>query len=176
MLRHLERCSTFKYLAVDTEGYVAQGLLGVSVANPLLESMYFPLGQVEDVNIDEEVKEALEHTIRTVPYRIMHNAGHDIIALPDIAELPFICTMVMGHMIDENVMSKSLDYMHKQYCGGDGGKQKDPLMDSIIKTQGWYAVPYDLIRTYAEVDAAITMELALTLMPLYEEQFGPIWS
>lgn len=172
----MELCSGFKYLAVDTEGYVKQGLLGFSIADPALNSMYFPIGHKEDVNIDEEVRDYAAHVLRSVPYRIFHNAAHDIVALPELFELPFVCTMIMGHMVDENVMSKGLDYMHKHYCDGDGGKEMHPLMASIIKTHGWYWVPYALMYDYASVDAKITMQLFQKLLPLYEEQFGPLWS
>lgn len=171
---HLESCLAFKYVAVDTEGF-APDILGISIAHPLLESMYFPVGHREDVNIDEETHNFLKHVLRSVPFRIMHNAGHDLIALPYLFDLPFICTMIMAHMIDENVMSKGLDYLHKIYCGGEG-KEMDPVMASIIKTMGWDYVPYALMYDYARVDAKITMELFLTISPLYEEQFGPIWS
>jgi hypothetical protein len=174
MFNLLENCLTFKYLAVDTEGF-APDLLGISIANPALQSMYFPIGHREDVNIDKETSDFMEHVLKTVPYRIMHNAGHDIIALPYIFDLPFICTMIMGHMVDENVMSKGLDYMHKFYCGGEG-KVMDPLMGSIIKTMGWYHVPYALVNEYGDNDALITMELFLELLPRYEKEFGPLWS
>lgn len=175
MLDHLERCSNFKYLAVDTEGYVAQGLLGLSIANPLLESMYFPLGHREDVNVDQEVREAIRGVLTSVPYRVMHNAAHDMVALPYLDKLPFVCTMIMAHMVDENVMSKGLDYLHKHYCKGEG-KQMPELMLSIIKTMGWYYVPFELVNSYGDEDARITMELFIALQPLYEEQYGPLWS
>ena len=171
----MDRCSGFKYLAVDTEGYVEQGLLGVSIANPLLESMYFPLGHREDVNVDQEVFETINQVLQMVPYRIMHNASHDLMAMPGLFDLPFICTMIMGHMVDENVMSKSLDFMHKHHCGGEG-KIMNPLMASIIKTMGWYHVPFELMNEYADNDAKITMELFMKLLPEYEAQFGPLWS
>lgn len=164
----------FKYVAVDTEGFVPNPL-GISVANPALYSMYFPVGHREDVNIDEETYEFLCHVLKTVPYRIMHHAGHDITVLPFLFDLPFVCTMIMGHMVDENLMSKGLDYMHKYYCDGEG-KQMDPLMESIIKTMGWDYVPFELMNIYASEDARIDMELFLTLLPLYEEQFGPLWT
>lgn len=173
-MAHLENCLAFKYIAVDTEGY-APNPLGISVAHPGLQSMYFPVGHREDVNIDEEEYSFLCHVLKVVDYRIMHNAGHDLVVLPFLFDLPFICTMIMGHMVDENVMSKGLDYMHKFYCGGEG-KQMDPLMESIIKTMGWDYVPYALMYGYASTDAGITMELFLKLLPLFEEQFGPIWS
>lgn len=170
----MENCLTFKYITVDTEGY-APNILGISIAHPGLQSMYFPIGHREDVNVDAETYEFLSYVLKTVQYRIFHHAGHDLIALPYLFDLPFICTMIMGHMVDENVMSKSLDYMHKFYCGGSG-KEMDPLMASIIKTMGWYYVPYALLYNYATVDAKITMELFLALLPLYEAQFGPLWS
>jgi DNA polymerase I-like protein with 3'-5' exonuclease and polymerase domains len=170
----LENCLDFKYISVDTEGY-APDLLGISVCNPGLQSMYFPLRHKEDVNIDEEVSAFLIHVLKTVPYRIMHHAGHDIVALPYIFELPFVCTMIMAHMVNENHMSKGLDYLHKQYCGGEG-KVMNPIMASIIKTMGWEYVPFELMNEYADNDALITMQLFLKLLPLYEEQFGPLWS
>lgn len=165
----------FKYIAVDTEGY-APDILGISIANPALQAMYFPLRHREvDSNIDVETAETLAHVISTVPYRIMHHAGHDIMSLPIMYDLPFVCTMIIGHMVDENIMSKGLDYMHKYYCGGDG-KEMDPLMASIIKTMGWSYVPLELTAHYAAIDAKITMELFQVLLPKYEEQFGPLWS
>ncbi len=166
--------AVFKYLAVDTEGY-APHPLGISVCNPALQSMYFPVGHKEDVNIDSDIESLLRDTLRNVPYRIFHNAGHDITILPDLWDLPFVCTMIMGHMVNENVASKKLDYMHKFFCGGEG-KVMDPLMSSIIKTMGWEYVPFELMNEYADNDAVITMELFLTLLPLYEQQFGPLWS
>ncbi len=175
MLTHLENCSTFDYIAVDTEGFTAETILGISVANPALQGMYFPIGHREDVNIDEEVYAALKETLRTVPYRIMHNAGHDLLVLPYLFDLPFVDTMIMGHMVNENLMSKSLDFMHKQLCGGEG-KKIDPLMESIIETMGWYYVPFELMNIYGSQDAVIAMELFITLMPKYEKEFGPLWS
>jgi DNA polymerase I-like protein with 3'-5' exonuclease and polymerase domains len=163
----------FSILAVDTEGYAPKHL-GTSVATPTLHSMYFPLNHKEDVNIDEEVKSFLDHVLAAVPYRIFHHAGHDITILPDLWDKPFICTMIMAHMVDENVMSKGLDYLHKVYCGGEG-KQRDPSMQYVIDTLGWEYVPFELMNLYASNDAKITMELYLTLLPLYEAQFGPMW-
>lgn len=170
----MENCSQFKYIAVDTEGY-APNPLGISVAHPGLASMYFPVGHKEDINIDDDVKDRLFEVLTKLPYRIFHNAGHDITILPSLADLPFVCTMIMGHMVDENLMSKGLDYMSKYYCGNEG-KQMDPLMKSIIDTMGWEYVPYALMYPYAATDAGITMELFLELLPRYESQFGPLWS
>ncbi len=174
MVHLLERCSKFKYIAVDTEGYPYRPL-GISIANPLGECAYFPIGHTEDVNIDEDLYAQLIETIKKVPYRIFHNAAHDIVILPMVRDLPFVCTMIMGHMVDENVMSKSLDYLHKYYCGGEG-KTGDPVMQGIIDTMGWYAVPFMLMQKYAANDAKVTMELFLELLPLYEAQFDSLWS
>jgi hypothetical protein len=174
MLSHLENCLDFKYIAVDTEGY-APDFLGLSIANPGLESIYFPLRHKEDVNVDHEVQTAITEVLKRVPYRIFHHAAHDLTILPELFDLPFVCTMIMGHMVNENLLSKSLDSMHKYFCNGEG-KTDDPLMKSIIKTMGWEYVPFELINLYASNDALITMELFLTLLPLYEEQFGSLWT
>ena len=182
----------FDYLATDTEGWrkgsiykvqdkkhVSPGLLGISIALPTLHSMYFPLNhQFEDVNISKEVLELLIEVLVKVKYRIFHNAAHDLYSLldyVDLRELPFLDTMIVGHMVDENLYSKKLDDMHKYYCGGSG-KDRDPMMQSIIDTMGWYMVPFGWINRYASTDAQITMELAQTLIPKYTEQFGPLWT
>lgn len=174
-IQHLEACLNYDYLAVDTEGY-APNILGISVAHPALDSMYFPVGHREDVNIDQDTAKLLSTVLAKVPYRIFHNAGHDLVALPALFDLPFVDTMIMGHMVDENVISKSLDWMVKTYCPGEAAKQRPALMQSIIDVWGWYQVPYALLYGYATQDALITMKLFQALLPLYTEQFGPIWS
>lgn len=174
MFSHLENCLRFKYIAVDTEGYTAESILGISVAHPGLQSLYFPIGHKEHVNIDWETTELLVHVLKTVPIRVFQHAGHDITILPFLADLDFVCTMIMAHMIDENVMSKSLDYLGNYYCGE--GKRSDPLMDSIAKTMGWDFIPFELINSYAEWDALLTMMLFLKILPLYEAQFGKLWT
>lgn len=83
--------------------------------------------------------------------------------------------MVGGHMVDENVISKGLDWMHKTYVG-EPGKERPALMQSIINSMGWDWVPYSLIYPYASLDALSTMRLFLKIKPLFEEQFGPLWS
>jgi hypothetical protein len=171
----LDLCSSFKFLAVDTEGY-APNILGISVAHPALSALYFPVGHRENVNIDKEVFDKLQDVLQTVSFRIFHNAGHDLIALPYLFDLPFFDTMIGGHMVDENVISKSLDWMVKTYCPGEDAKQRPELMQQIIDMWGWYQVPYALVAPYATQDALITMKLFLKLLPLFEAQFGELWT
>lgn len=174
----MDNCLIFDYIAVDTEGY-APNPLGISIAHPALYSYYYPINHKEDVNIDQEIHDYLFHTLRTARYRIFHNAAHDAVEiLPELKDLPFICTMIVGHMVDENVISKSLDWLHKTYCPDSKhvGKMLSPVMKSIIETHGWEWVPFEMMNEYADNDARITMELFLALKPLYEEQFGPFWS
>jgi DNA polymerase I-like protein with 3'-5' exonuclease and polymerase domains len=175
MLTHLENCLAFKYIAVDTEGFTAEDILGISIAHPGLQGLYFPYGHRENVNVDEEVREKVSYVLKTVPYRVFHHAGHDLNILPELFDLPFADTMIMAHMVDENIMSKGLDFLHKWYTGKEG-KQKPELMQRIIDTMGWTWVPFELMNLYAEIDAVITMELFQVLLALYEEQFGPLWS
>ncbi len=191
-IRHLESCLDYDYIAVDSEGWpkgaiyqvqgvkhVSKGLLGVSIALPTLEAMYFPLGHTfEDVNIDSDVLDLMKQVLLSVKYRIFHNAGHDLysmLEIVDMRDLPFLDTMILGHMVNENLYSKALDVMHKHYCKG-AGKDRDPMMQALIDAVGWYLVPFELINRYGSVDAEITMELAQALIPLYTEQFGSLWT
>ncbi len=175
MMAHLEHCSGFEYLAVDTEGFNSTDrFFGISIATPL-QSMYFPYNHLDEKPVSDEIKHEIRTVLTSVPYRIMHNAGHDIVMLPYIANLPFVCTMIMAHMVNENWMSKSLEYLHKEVCGGEG-KIKDPLMDSIKRTLGWEYIPFPIVNKYAAEDAFITFELFLELRRRYEQEFGPLWS
>jgi DNA polymerase I-like protein with 3'-5' exonuclease and polymerase domains len=191
-IRHLENCLEFDYISVDSEGWprgatyevnkkklISPGILGVSIALPTLDTMYFPLNHTfEDVNISPIVRSLLIDVLKSVKYRIFHHAAHDLysmLELVDMRELLFLDTMILAHMVDENFYSKQLDALHKHYCKGSG-KDRDPMMQGIIDAVGWYMIPFELVNRYASVDSQITMELAQTLIPLYTEQFGPLWS
>jgi DNA polymerase-1 len=160
-----------KFVAVDTEG----DMLGFSVAIPGF-AMYIPVAHLqEDVNLDPT--EAIK-VIDSVPCRIFHNAAHDLQIFENYGTPlngPFIDTMIIAHMVDENIPSKQLDYLHKHYCKGEG-KNRHPMMEGIIKAMGWEYVPIELMCEYATNDAVITLELFMTLRPLYEKQFGAFFS
>ena len=153
--------------------------LGISIGFAAT-GMYFPINHIEeDANIDDEVYDLLVDTMRSCPLRIFHNAAFDLTQFAkhlnlDLWHLPFADTMIMAHMIDENVMSKQLDYLCKYYLGNEG-KNRSPLMQSMIDTMGWRYVPTVMLADYAANDAKITWELFMYLRPLFEEQYGPLY-
>lgn len=178
-IQFLKYAKLAPHLAVDTESDPdVDLLLGISVAFPGV-AMYFPVAHLEeDANItDAQLKELIE-IIKSVPLRIFHHAAHDLEKLREIGYdlwyLPFADTMIMTHMIDENIRNKGLDYLHKMFTSKEG-KNRSPLMQGMIDSMGWRYVPVTLMDDYAKNDALITEELFTEIRPLFEEQYGSLY-
>lgn len=179
MLSFISFFKVATHLAVDTEGPKDGRTLGVSCAfNPGM-GMYFPLEHLEEnVNIDDETFEQLTEGIINTKLRVFQNAAHDLEVFEKLGfplTGPFADTMIMAHMIDENVLSKKLDYLHKYYVGGEG-KDRHELMQKYIDNMGWEYVPVQLMNRYATQDAIATSELFETLEPLFIKQFGSLFN
>lgn len=166
--------------AVDSESDPNTGMiLGISVAF-LNQGMYFPINHLEsEANISDEIYDRLLSLLSDRQLLVMHNKAHDLEVFRTELELnlwehPVACTMIMAHMVDENVPSKSLDYLHKHYTGKEG-KNRSVLMQSFIDSMGWLYVPVVLMAEYAANDAIITEELFNVLLPLFEKQYGPLY-
>lgn len=166
--------------AVDSESDPKSGMiLGISVAFAH-QGIYFPINHLEqDANVSDEILEQLLATMSSRSLLIMHNKAHDLEVFRteleiDLWEHPVADTMIMAHMIDENVPNKGLDYLHKHYTGKDG-KNRSELMQSFIDSMGWKYVPVVLMEEYATNDAIITEELFEILLPLWEDQYGPLY-
>jgi DNA polymerase I-like protein with 3'-5' exonuclease and polymerase domains len=165
---------------VDTESdHEIDLFLGLSLAVAGY-GMYFPIGHLEeDVNIDDEVYECAIDTIKNHRLRVFQNAGYDLMVFEKLGvklDGPFACTMIMAHMVDENLPSKSLDSLHKVFVPNGVGKIRHPLMQHIIDTMGWRYVPVYLMNEYGTQDAVATSELFMVLAPLFEAQFGEMFS
>lgn len=117
--------------------------------------------------------------IREHPCRIFHNAKYDLVALAksgiDVIDKMFYDTMLMGHWLDENMPSKTLDFMSKRYGGKP--KLKTPEIKAAEKTGKWDSIPLPILTEYAANDALITYELLEKLYPLFvAEGFdGELW-
>lgn len=175
----LKRCRDASCIAVDTESDPAKDFmfLGSSIALPDGEATYFPCNLVEGGNISESLYREMMETVQAVPLRIMQHAGHDLMVFEKQGyplDGPFACTMIMAHMVDEEWVSKSLDSLHRMLTGGVG-KTRDPIMQSIIDLYGWSHVPVQLMYEYAKQDAVATIEVFRKLVPMYIEQFGPLY-
>lgn len=90
---------------------------------------------------------------------IFHNAKFDLVSLKTAGidyTGKFYDTMLMCHLLDENLFSKSLDACVRKYLPGQDSKKNTVAFDTIIKYLGWGGISYDDMREYAEWDAYIT--------------------
>lgn len=177
----------FPYIAVDTEtngkdvrdgSGLCHGIsIGVKVPGPFYLAHYFPFFHREGEgtsNLESdtlfELKEAIESYTGII---IFHNAKFDLESLRSIGinyTGRFYCTMLMAHLINENMpYSKSLDAC-AQYYLKEPGKRKSPLWEAALRLYGWEGMPSELMREYAEYDAVSTLRLFEKLFPLWHSE------
>lgn len=183
MLGFLDLCQNFPHIAIDSEKDPdLDHFICFSIAYKRF-ACHFPVSYIceePEINIDEEVYEKSIKTMSEHPLRVFQHAGHDIPEMENALGCDFsgrfADTMIMAHMINEELYSKDLDSLYKHFVDPEGGKKRDPLMQYIIDHKGWSQVPAQLMGTYCDNDAIITSELFIVLEPLYIEQFGPMFS
>lgn len=176
-----------KYLALDTETTglkVKDGTdycIGISVAgrNPLknneMFSYYFPIRHSRN-NLNDRNKDYLfEHLLsRDEPNPlIMHNAKFDIFSCATVElELVkfFFDTMLMVHMVNENLPSKRLDWLSKNVLKRQG-KHKPEIWEQAFKAYGWSPdFPSEIMAIYASGDTEETYYLFERYFPEFLRQ------
>lgn len=178
-------------LVIDTEGNGKDlrhdkdaWTMGISPAwrpDPSVEirSDYYPYRHYIGPNLDLSHLDKVAEVIEKHPRLVFHNAKYDLLALENmgvhVRDRPFYDTMLMGHWLNENALSKGLDFMSQQYGGMP--KQRPEIMKQIIKVAGWDHVPAKMMGEYSAHDAFITLELFEKLYPLFEEEgyTGELW-
>lgn len=164
--KHLLNIKRASKVTVDTEGTLTHPFSktwGLSSSAGGIGD-YFAFNHILRGNLPFEWLPELAETVEKAPCLIMHNAKHDLRAMRNLGidyKGKFYDTMLMAHMINENYMSKELEYLSK-YHGGEPKRNSD-VMKSIIKGFGWAYVPVDLMRIYGANDAYITEELFYAL-------------
>lgn len=102
---------------------------------------------------------------------VFHNAKFDLMCFDRLGfplwDWDWYDTMLMQHMIDENLPNKGLDYLGKLHF--DDGKEKDEAFVNFLEVFGWSFMPQWMIEPYAIQDARITLKLFHYLMALMEE-------
>jgi DNA polymerase-1 len=183
--RYLNLMRQSEVLIIDTEGtlnHPNSTTWGISTAvqDPLggVRGDYFAFNHQFGKNLPKEWFPAIKEVIENHPCLGMHGAKHDLRALRSMGinyRGKFYCTQQMIHWVDENIPSKELDYLSKMI--GNQGKQKSDLMNNIIKAFGWSAIPADMMRHYAHVDATDTLDLFNWVKPRFIEQDfdGELW-
>lgn len=163
-----------RIIAVDTEGFLGQTIWGVSIAfrtNPNgLLSDYFAFNHKEE-NLSTGQQEILKKLIQEHPRIVLHNAKHDLKAFEMLGinrTKRFFDTMIMAHMVDENIPNKSLDYLTKYF--GVSNKKMPDGMKQIIDSLGWEYVPLPTMREYAAQDTVSTLELFEVLIRLMSDE------
>lgn len=171
------------YVAIDTEttgedvrdgrGY----LMGLSMAcND--KAIYLPFRHRVGENLPSDWVSTLQVALSRANCVIFHNAKFD---LPSLGSLgltysgKFYDTMLMAHMINENLPSKSLESLGQKYVGEGKAKSKD--FDTFTKAVGWANVPSSVMDPYARQDALLTLRLFHRLYGEFKKQGfdGEIW-
>lgn len=177
---HLRCMRSSPYLIVDTEGTLTHPhseTWGLSYsANGVSE--YFAFNHMLGVNLPQIWVAKLKYVLENHPCLVFHNAKHDLRALRNLGIYftgKFYDSMLMAHWVDENIMSKELDYL-SPYFGGSP-KMMPQMAKDIIDSFGWDYIPVDLMRSYADNDAVITEELFYKLLPKFQAQGfdGELW-
>jgi len=109
---------------------------------------------------------------------VFHNAKFDIISLRTLGlEVPgeFYDTMLMAHWINENWLSKGLDWLGRELL--KEGKTGQDAVRAIAKAMGgWDGVDPTIMAPYAKQDAELTLRLYERLRPEFTKQgFDPLW-
>lgn len=168
-------------MAIDTEtnaqdirdgrGF-ATGISGAIKYHGTYYSAYFPVAHTSD-NVDSVTKQLLFDVIRVKDRVFMHNAKFDLVALRTAGFIGKIqrwyCTMLMAHMLNENLPSKSLDWLSKNELK-DGGKHKPPEWELMHAVYGWSPdFPAHIMALYAGEDAVKCYKLFERMYPFFVE-------
>lgn len=130
-------------------------------------SAYFPVAHTKN-NISDSTKDMLLKLISS-RILIMHNAKFDIVSIKTIGEYElkrYYCTMMMAHMLNENV-PKGLDWLSKNELGLEG-KHKPPEWVFMFNVYGWSPdFPAEIMALYACEDTILTYRLWERLYPFF---------
>lgn len=176
--RHVEAMRNAEVIAVDTEttGFLVKDgrdyLMGISVAYRLgafgIVSAYFPFRHQEG-NLERGHLELIKSVIESKPL-VFHNLKFDLHSLATIGIVPtgkLYDTLNIAQLINEELPSKSLDYLSKKFL--NDSKAKDEVK-TWADMYGWASVPANIMAPYAEHDAELTLMLFEKFWPQMREQ------
>ncbi len=158
--------------------------MGTSIAfgfnDQLVHSTYFPFRHKHGVNYQHFILDQVKDLIETHDAVVFHNAKFDLVSLNSLGINRtglFYDTMLMAHMVNENLLSKSLDFCSRWFLK-EKGKDKADALDMFIKASGWENVPAIAMFDYACRDAELTLALyyhlnkEMSAQSLYD---GELW-
>jgi DNA polymerase-1 len=182
----LEVYSETNKIAIDTEtngkeirdgrGYC----VGVSLAWEGENALYLPFRHVdEESNYDLARFLPVLQRILDKFTIIFHNTAFDLISLRtlgcDTDKVKFMDTMLLAHLLDEELLSYKLDYLGNLYLGM--GKLRSFEFTNWVKWYGWDQLVVELMYDYAMFDAYLTYKLYQFLAPkLKTEKLEKVWA
>jgi DNA polymerase-1 len=170
-------------ISVDTEANgqdIRDGrgfAIGVSVAfrdlTGNIQSAYFPFRHRFGDNIDKSYIAKLKMLFNAPDIiLVFHNAKFDLVSLATLGiSVPdrFYDTMLMAHMVNENWVSKALDWLGLALLK-KGKSGQDKVKAFADAEGGWDGVPVSIMSKYARIDAERTLELYEYLCPEFHKQ------
>ena len=182
----LAHYSSTNKIAIDTEtngkeirdgrGYC----VGVSLSWEGENSLYLPFRHVDEEN-NYDLARFLP-VLQAILDRftiIFHNTAFDLISLRTLGcntdKVKFMDTMLLAHLLNEELLSYKLDYLGKLYLGM--GKLKTKSFEIFVRVYGWDYLPVELMYEYAMFDAYLTYKLYEFLAPkLAAEKLEKVWA
>src|SRR5947209_15934274 len=173
-------------IAIDTEtngreirdgrGYC----IGVSLSWEGENALYLPFRHIDEENNYDLSRflPVLQEILRRYVI-IFHNAAFDLISLRtlgcDTDEVKFMDTMLLAHLLDEELLSYGLDYLGNLYLGIGKLRSKDFM--NYINSYGWGELVVEMMYDYATFDAYLTYNLYKYLAPkLKAEKLEQVWA
>lgn len=185
----IEEALDAPYLVIDTESNArdfrhdpAARITGIAPAFRTAKGIqytYYPYQHRLGENLDADHLARVRTVIEASPLIVCHNWRFDALALAksgiDVRHKPFADTMLWVHWLNENLLSKGLDYA-SQYYGGQP-KKRSELFEAFKKLLGWEWIPSWVMGEYSENDALITAQLYEKLLPDFEAEgyLGELW-
>lgn len=179
--KSLEYISQCDEVAIDTETYWTDSwdnklIIGVSVygeANGKSLSCYYPYRHEWETqnNLDLDSLTLLAKTLDATP-QIYHNAKFDrqeFFKDGIVLKAPFMCSMVMSHMINENDSHELEDLAEKFKIDPHANARKAHLHE-LRKHTIWHKIPAEFMVPYACGDTRNTFYLAKKLKPILDKQ------
>lgn len=176
-------------ISVDTETSGIEGIksgadycMGISVTYKLPVigkiSGYFPYRHHEG-NLDRtRTLPALDHILSSRPL-VFHNRKFDLHSLKTLGvELDRTKniqydTMVMAHLVDEELFSKELDWLSKRFLNDQKDKSE---LEKWVRLVGWANVPVEVMTPYACHDTELTYDLfELFYKEMQDQELLDLW-
>lgn len=134
------------------------------------EGFTYDIGENEDATVLADVRDFFE---RFSGWVVFHNAKFDLVSLQTLGinyKGKFYCTLVISHLINENLYSYKLGDVAKEFVGPEEEKFDTPEFRALVTAFGWAGVPIPSMKKYAAHDASLALAIMLGLMDQFKKE------